>query len=64
MKAFHCEFLGLTTEFEGQRARVNMFEDHNEFGGRKGEVTITSQVRFIDFERKVLLTQNNMYYWK
>lgn len=71
MKVFRCQLIGLCDfagctvvnipAYEQVRAKVMMHEDHNKWGGRAGEVTITSTIRSIDFERKLIVTRNNIY---
>jgi hypothetical protein len=63
MNIYRCELLRITTEYGGHRLQVTMLEDHKELGGQKGEVTITSQIKFVDFERKYAITRNSMYMW-
>lgn len=62
MNTYRCDFTDLTTNFGVEhRARVVMKEDHKGMGGRVGEVTITSAVKMIDFERGIIVTQNSIY---
>ncbi|BBB99741.1 hypothetical protein [Bradyrhizobium elkanii] len=71
MRMFTCKLLGFTDCIGAPieriplsgviKARVEMGEDHDERGGAKGEVTITSALRSIDFERRLIVTQNNVY---
>lgn len=63
MRVFKCEFLGLFTEYgmHDVRAKVKMHEDHDLFGSQAGGITVTSPLKFIDFERGILLTRNNVY---
>lgn len=51
-----CSFDSITTEHGGQRLRCTVYG--NQF------YTITSQLKMIDFERKIALTQNNIYEWE
>lgn len=66
MKVFKCKFDSIFTEF-GQhdlRLRCIMLEDHDKFGGRTGEFTITSKLVLVDFERKFAVTKSgNVYNW-
>lgn len=66
MKIFKCSFDSIFTEFgkSDLRLRVVMNEDHDRFGGCKGEYTITSKLKMIDFERKMAMTANNIYKWE
>lgn len=63
MKVFKCEFIGLFKEYgmDDIRAVVMMHEDHDHLGAAKGGRSITSTLKFIDFERGILLTRNNVY---
>lgn len=71
MKVFKCRFISLcgyagdpVTDVPSSalvRAKVMMREDHDKWGGRAGEVTFTSAVRSVDFERKLIVTLNNIY---
>ena len=71
MRMFTCKLLGFADAIGAPldrlpasgvvKARVVMGEDHDKFGGAKGEVTITSALRSIDFERRLIVTQNNVY---
>lgn len=71
MRVFKCEFLGLIQQDGrevnrfpvpyGVRARVKMKEDHDRDGARNGGTSVTSAVKMIDFERCIIVTQNNVY---
>ncbi|MHC2552387.1 hypothetical protein [Bradyrhizobium elkanii] len=71
MRLYDCRLLGFVDALGGPikempiscaiRARVIMNEDHEELGGGKDDITITSAVRSIDFERRLIVTQNNLY---
>jgi len=69
-----CEFHGFVTamgekltDFKrrvpyGIRARVKRLTDHPRLGGPDGhDFTITSEVRLMDFENGVIVTQNTIY---
>lgn len=66
MTHYRCEFIRLTeTRAAGYvQACVRLLEDHKGAGGSAGETCFTSRVRSIDFERGILVTQNNIYTWK
>ncbi|WP_316207446.1 hypothetical protein [Bradyrhizobium sp. SZCCHNR3118] len=71
MRMFKCSLLGFTDGLGGRiekmpisgqiRARVVMGEDHDKLAGSEGEIAITSAIRSIDFERRLIVTQNNVY---
>ena len=71
MRIYKCEFLGLITAMgetvktwpvpHGVRAKVRMHEDHQHFGAQTGGITTTSAVKMVDFERQIIVTQNNIY---
>lgn len=71
MRMFTCKLLGFADALGAPvdkiplsgvlKARVVMGEDHDKIGGSKGEVCITSALRSVDFERRLLVTQNNVY---
>lgn len=65
MNIFKCKFDSIFTEYGSNdlRLRCVMLEDHNLYGGRSGEYTITSKLKMIDFERKFAMTQSNIYDW-
>lgn len=63
MKMFKCNFIGMCGTAGDRRLQVELLEDHDKLGGLKGECTITSPVKLIDFERKYAITANNMYKW-
>ena len=65
MKIFKCEFDSIFAEFGNNdlRLRVIMVDDHNLYGGRSGEFTVTSKLKMVDFERKFAVTANNIYDW-
>ncbi len=66
MKVFKCKFDSIFDEFgnDDLRLRCIMQEDHDKFGGRKGEFTVTSKLILVDFERKFAVTKsNNVYDW-
>lgn len=63
MRTYKCINPIITYEFGNPRLKVRMLENHNELGGAKGEVTITSVIKLIDFERRFAITQNNIYDW-
>lgn len=71
MRVYKCDFLGLI-DWNGQaivsfpvphgvRARVRMNEDHLHLGAQMGGITVTSSVKMVDFERQIIVTQNNIY---
>lgn len=71
MRMFTCKLLGFADAIGAPinqmplsgvvKALVVMGEDHDKIGGSKGEVCVTSALRSIDFERKLIVTQNNVY---
>ena len=71
MRVFQCKFISLCDyagcdvielpRLSSVRAKVLMHEDHDKWGGRMNEVTVTSAIRSIDFERKLIVTRNNIY---
>lgn len=66
MKVFKCTFDSIFSDFGASdlRLRCIMQEDHDKHGGRKGEFTITSRLKLVDFERKFAVTAyNNIYDW-
>ncbi len=63
MNIYRCEHPTIYTEHGDYRLRVIMLEDHKHLGGLKGEATITSPLKFIDFERRYAITSNSMYMW-
>jgi len=66
MKVFKCKFDSIFSEFGNNdlRLRCVMLEDHDKHGGCNGEVTITSRLKMVDFERKFAVTNsNNIYDW-
>jgi len=71
-----CEFIGFCTargemldSFKpvphGIRARVKRLSEHPRLGDPDGhDFTITSEVRLVDFENGVIVTQNTIYKFK
>jgi hypothetical protein len=58
MAVIKCKFDSITTEFGGQRLRCKVLPVSQD-----QMFTITSQLKNIDFERKMAITQNNIYIW-
>lgn len=59
-----CTDVSIYLEYAGQqRLRCKLLMNHPKFGGDNGDWTITSQLKMIDFERKIAITQNNVYDW-
>jgi hypothetical protein len=58
MAIIKCEYVSIVTEHGGQRLRCVVV------GSCDGQITITSQLKMVDFERKMAITQNNIYRWE
>ena len=64
MTVIECVFDSIFQEYAGQqRLRCILKMNHPKYGGSSGEYTISSQIKTIDFENKVCVTQNNIYKW-
>ncbi len=58
---YRCEFDSFINENGSFRARVKLLDDHKGLGGASGDFCITSKVQNIDFNSKIIVTQNSIY---
>lgn len=62
-QSYRCELIAIVPLGGFYRLQVRMLEDHKGAGGLKGQDTITSNVKSIDFERGIAITKNSIYHW-
>lgn len=62
MKLINCELIDLRNLGTGYSAVVWRHDNHEVLGPPKpGKATMTSMIKFIDFERGIIVTQNTIY---
>ena len=61
MRVYKCEFRSVAHFGDSVRLRVKMLEPHAHVDNK---YVITSNLRSIDFERGIAVSQNSIYVWK
>jgi hypothetical protein len=67
MKLMRCELIGLLQHYQSNifTAKIKRLEDHPRLGPPKsGAFTVTSAIRSIDFDKGLIVTENNLYSFK
>lgn len=67
-RTMKCEFKGLIRvpgrhKYPRYRAHIRRLDPHPRLGPPTGGVTITSEVKTITFDARVMVTENNIYFW-
>jgi hypothetical protein len=66
MKLMRCELISLSQHYSSTifTARIKRLESHPRLGAPKDCETITSAIRSIDFDKGLIVTENNIYTFK